>query len=96
MRSAPAVESRSGSESDAPGLNAEPSPERLRRRRRRLWLFRLVTLSLLLLGQEALFRFLFPFPEVIGFNRIHYSQMAPSHPRLGSAWSEVWFTIACC
>ena len=85
MPSSMDVENRSGEESRAPRVSVERSPDRLNRRRRRLWLFRLVTLSLLLVGQEALFRFLFPSPEVIGFNRIHYSQMVPADPRRGKA-----------
>lgn len=85
MSSSMDVENRSVEESGPPGVNVEWSPERLKRRRRRLWLFRLVTLSLVLVGQEALFRWLFPSPDVIGFNRIHYSQMVPADPRRGKA-----------
>ncbi len=41
----------------------------------RLWFFYLL-LTLLLLGfQEALFRFVFPVPEIANFNRINYSMM---------------------
>ncbi len=53
--------------------------------RSRLWLFRLVTLLVLVAGQEALFRIMFPRPEVVGFNRIHYQQMAQSHPQFSKA-----------
>ncbi|OJW18959.1 MAG: hypothetical protein BGO49_18125 [Planctomycetales bacterium 71-10] len=53
--------------------------------RRRLWLFRILTLLTLAAGQEALFRLVFPRPEVVGFNRIHYQQMAQSHPQIGKA-----------
>jgi len=55
------------------------------RRRRRWWLFRITILLVIMVGQEALFRFLFPFPEVEGFNRVHYQQMASSHPNFGKA-----------
>ncbi len=34
------------------------------------------------MGQEALFRSLFPFPEVAGFNRISYQMTAQGHPKL--------------
>jgi len=64
------------------------SPAALRRRKRRRWLFRIVTLSILLVGQEAMFRFLFPLPDVVGFNRIHYQQMAQSHPRISQAMNR--------
>lgn len=37
--------------------------------------------GLLATGQELLFRFLFPFPEVVGFNRIHYQLLAEQDPR---------------
>jgi len=57
-----------------------------RRRRRRLWwLFRIALLLVIVVGQEALFRLLFPLPEVEGFNRVHYQQMASSHPNFGKA-----------
>lgn len=70
------------SPSDAPSSVSRP-PRKLSRRR--LWLFRLVTLLVLAAGQEALFRLVFPEPEVAGFNRIHYQQMAQSHPQIGKA-----------
>jgi lysophospholipase L1-like esterase len=85
MSSSPDVETRSESKPDTPPAEAVAHPAVLKRRRRRLWLFRVVTLSLLLIGQEALFRFLFPLPEVVGFNRIHYQQMAQVHPQFGKA-----------
>ncbi|APW62721.1 SGNH/GDSL hydrolase family protein [Paludisphaera borealis] len=81
----PDVESRSEPKPETPTARVDASPALLTRRRRRRWLFRLVTLSFLLVGQEALFRFLFPLPEVNGFNRIHYQQMAQVHPQLGKA-----------
>lgn len=56
----------------APGVRAGRPP-------RRVWLFRLLTLALIALGQEALFRWEFPFPEVHGFNRISYQMMAQDH-----------------
>ena len=37
-------------------------------------LFVCFTLVLLLILQEALWRTIFPVPEVLNFNRIHYSQ----------------------
>ena len=52
------------------------------RRRGRRWLYGAVIAALLLAGQELLFRGLFPLPEVIGFNRIHYQMLAGAHPRL--------------
>ena len=52
-----------------------------RRRRRRLWLLRLAVLAPLLIGQEVVCRFLFPLPEVIGFNRIRYQRLAPGDAR---------------
>ena len=70
------------SPSDAPSSVSRP-PRKLSRRR--LWFFRLVTLLVLAAGQEALFRLVFPEPEVAGFNRIHYQQMAQSHPQIGKA-----------
>ncbi|MDR3620591.1 MAG: SGNH/GDSL hydrolase family protein [Paludisphaera borealis] len=81
----PDVESRGESKSEMPPVKAEASPAVLERRRRRLWLFRILALSFVLVGQEVLFRFLFPLPEVNGFNRIHYQQMAQVHPQLGKA-----------
>jgi len=45
-------------------------------RRRPVWLFPALTLTLIAVGQEALFRSLFPFPEVAGFNRISYQMTA--------------------
>jgi len=67
--------------------DAEPTGPRPRAKpsRRRLWLFRLVTLLAVAVGQEVLFRAMFPRPEVVGFNRIHYQQMAQSHPDIGKA-----------
>jgi lysophospholipase L1-like esterase len=51
-------------------------------RRRRRFLFGLVIAGVLLAGQELLFRVLFPLPEVMSFNRIHYQMLAGAHPRL--------------
>lgn len=68
----------------ADSIPTSPRPvARLSRRRR--WLFRLVTLLAIAVAQEALFRSLFPAPEVVGFNRINYQQMAQSHPQIGRA-----------
>ena len=58
---------------------------RPRARKRRVWLFRLLMLSLIVIGQEVLFRWEFPFPEVHGFNRISYQMMAQSHKDLSQA-----------
>jgi lysophospholipase L1-like esterase len=77
------VEGRSESPSGTTTEKAGGRPAVLSRRRR--WLFRIVTLSVVLVGQEMLFRFLFPLPDVLGFNRIHYQQMAQSHPQIGRA-----------
>ena len=43
--------------------------------RGRLWVFSVVLVLLILLIQELLFRFVFPLPTVVGFNRIDYSLM---------------------
>ncbi len=51
-------------------------------RRRPAWLFPALTLMLITLGQEALFRGLFPLPQITGFNRISYQMMAQGHPRM--------------
>jgi hypothetical protein len=51
-------------------------------RRRPAWLFPALTLTLIAVGQEALFRCLFPFPEVAGFNRISYQMTAQGHTKL--------------
>lgn len=48
-----------------------------RRARRRV--FAAILFVLLVSGQELLFRALFPIPEVIGFNRVHYQLLAGSH-----------------
>ncbi|MDG3007932.1 SGNH/GDSL hydrolase family protein [Paludisphaera mucosa] len=69
--------------SPAEDVSTPASPRRISRRRR--WLFRIVTLLAVAGAQEALFRVLFPLPEVLGFNRIHYQQMAQSHPQIGKA-----------
>jgi len=53
------------------------------RRRRLHRLFKAFTAVLLFAGQETLFRSLFPFPEVAGFNRMSYQMTAPGHPNLG-------------
>ena len=65
--------------------DADGTPSATPRRRRRWWLFRLAILLVIAVGQEALFRVLFPFPEVEGFNRVHYQQMASTHPNFGAA-----------
>jgi lysophospholipase L1-like esterase len=71
----------------APGPRLVPATELLARaahvrRRRFVWLFRVLALTLIGLGQEVLFRWEFPFPEVHGFNRISYQMMAQSHQDL--------------
>lgn len=53
--------------------------------RRRWWLFRVAMLLVVLAGQEALFRLLFPLPDAEGFNRIRYQALSPSHPNYGGA-----------
>ncbi|MGE3820662.1 MAG: GDSL-type esterase/lipase family protein [Isosphaeraceae bacterium] len=59
-----------------------PRTARPRRRRggRRL-LFATVLLGLIGTGQEILFRWTFPIPEVVGFNRIRYQLLADQDPR---------------
>jgi lysophospholipase L1-like esterase len=42
---------------------------------RRLWLFRLTVATAIALGQEAVFRWMFPIPEVTSFNRINYTPL---------------------
>ena len=64
-----------------PRPNCLPPAARVRRRRS-VWLFRVLALTLIGLGQEVLFRWEFPFPEVHGFNRISYQMMAQSHQDL--------------
>src|SRR5947209_845522 len=54
-----------------------------RARFKALLLFPAITLALVAAGQEALFRGLFPFPEVRRFNRINYQMTAHGHPQLG-------------
>ena len=61
-----------------PSVVARPS----RRRRRLHRLFGVGVASLLLIGQEFLFRAMFPLPEVEGFNRIRYQMLAGAHPNL--------------
>lgn len=53
----------------------------LRRRLRRV-VFVLVVLATLGAGQELLFRWLFPIPEVTGFNRIAYQMLSDASPKL--------------
>ncbi|QEH35688.1 hypothetical protein OJF2_42430 [Aquisphaera giovannonii] len=79
----PPAASAAAAEAEAAGDRSRPAGTRARRRRR--WLFRLATLLAVLVGQEALFRAMFPIPDVPAFNRIHYQQMAQSHPNLGKA-----------
>ncbi|WP_165231682.1 SGNH/GDSL hydrolase family protein [Aquisphaera insulae] len=71
------------SDPSSPAVEAEAARPRSGRRRR--WLFRVLTLLLLLIGQEVLFRAIFPIPDAPRFNRIHYQQMAQTHPSLGKA-----------
>lgn len=52
----------------------------LPRGKRRLFL--LATVLAIAVGQELLFRGLFPMPEVSGFNRVRYQMMAGTHPDL--------------
>jgi lysophospholipase L1-like esterase len=49
------------------------------RRRWRRRAFALIVVGFLFSSQEVVLRALFPIPEVIGFNRIHYQLMAGSH-----------------
>ncbi len=76
---------------------APPAAKRpLRLSRQRLWLFRGVLLLAVALGQEVVFRAMFPRPEVQQFNRIHYQQMAQSHPQFkktmerGLVYDRLW------
>lgn len=64
----------------APGQLSITSGDRVRRRP--AWLFPALTLTLVAAGQEALFRGLFPLPEVAGFNRISYQMTAQGHPKM--------------
>ena len=57
-------------------------PLRVGKRPGHLWLFRLLPLALIVVGQEALFRWEFPFPEVHDFNRISYQMLAQCHDDL--------------
>jgi len=52
-----------------------------RRRGRRHWQFVIAVLAGICVGQEFLFRLLFPLPEVGGFNRVRYQKLAPGDPR---------------
>jgi lysophospholipase L1-like esterase len=45
------------------------------------WRWQLAALSSLLIGQEVAYRAIFPLPEVIGFNRIHYQLLAAEESR---------------
>jgi len=51
------------------------------RRRRRHWRFVLVVLAVVSIGQELACRLMFPLPEVVGFNRVHYQTLAPDDAR---------------
>ncbi|HWE40729.1 MAG TPA: hypothetical protein VG406_29580 [Isosphaeraceae bacterium] len=68
-----------------------------RRRRSRKLVAVAAALALIAAGQEALFRWVFPLPEVGGFNRIHYQMVARSHPnvladaRRGLAYNRLRF-----
>src|SRR5436190_966959 len=57
--------------SATPGPAARAAPAPARRRK----LFIALALLLVFVVQEALFRFVFPLPEVAGFNRIRYTQL---------------------
>lgn len=56
--------------------------------RRRWWLFRIGILLLIAVGQEGVFRLLFPLPEVERFNRIEYQQMATEHPNFSAVINQ--------
>lgn len=43
-------------------------------------MFVLGLLAVFLVGQEALFRWMFPLPVILGFNRVRYQSMAEDHP----------------
>src|SRR5262249_9200240 len=45
-------------------------------------LFAWVALAVLVALEELLFRGMFPVPEVVGFNRIHYQLLLGAHPNL--------------
>ncbi len=81
-RSAQSEPSSEASRPLEPASDQSSSTRGDRPRRRPVWLFPALTLTLIGAGQEALFRSLFPFPEVTGFNRISYQMMAQGHPKL--------------
>lgn len=62
-----------------PSKADEPSAAR----RRRWWLFRVAMLLVVLVGQEVLFRPLFPLPDFEGFNRVRYQVLAAPRPNYG-------------
>src|SRR5438874_1210118 len=62
---------------------ANSRQSRGRARLKTLLLFPAITLALVAAGQEVLFRWAFPLPEVRRFNRINYQMTAQGHPQLG-------------
>jgi lysophospholipase L1-like esterase len=50
-------------------------------RGRRRWVYRFLSIVLVVTGQEACFRFMFPLPEVAAFNRVHYQLLAREDSR---------------
>lgn len=59
---------------------SNPAVKSVRKRSRRLLFVAVLCFSLLAI-QEILFRFLFPIPETVRFNRIRYQLLAESDPR---------------
>jgi len=52
------------------------------RRTRVAWLVLSFIIIAIIVGQELLFRFVFPLPDVVGFNRIRYQLLAGAHPNV--------------
>src|SRR5260370_14844600 len=46
------------------------------------WLVLSFIIIAIIVGQELLFRFVFPLPDVVGFNRIRYQLLAGAHPNV--------------
>jgi GDSL-like Lipase/Acylhydrolase family len=72
-----------GLEAAAGRLPSGPAPRTLSPGRRRLFI--VLVLAVLAVGQELACRWLFPLPEVDGFNRIHYTRLDLFGPGLTQA-----------
>src|SRR5271157_2706886 len=72
----------------SPSVQSRTTTSQSRRRRRRHRLFGVLTAVLFLAGQEILFRGLFPLPEVLGFNRIHYQMLTFGNPNLSAGFKR--------